>query len=159
MLSIQNQKKTCSFFGHREISVTKELKQKLRVIIENLITFENFVIFFFGGFGEFDNLCHEIVTELKNKYSFVKRIYVCEDYNFVDRPHKRPKWLAKEDYEEFIYLDMRYTRFYQRIYFRNIEMIEQSDFILFYVINTENSGAYKTMQYAKRKKKTFINIA
>lgn len=159
MLSIQNQQKTCSFFGHREIIVTKELKQKLRDIIENLITKENFVIFFFGGFGEFDNLCHEIVTKLKNKYSFVKRIYVCEDYNFVDRPHKRPKWLTKKDYEEFIYLDMRYTGFYQKIYFRNIEMIEQSDFILFYVNNTENSNAYKTMQYAKRKKKTFINIA
>ena len=67
--------------------------------------------------------------------------------------------LTKKDYEEFIYLDMRYTGFYQRIYFRNIEMIEQSDFILFYVNNTENSNAYKTMQYAKRKKKTFINIA
>ena len=54
---------------------------------------------------------------------------------------------------------MKYTGFYQRIYFRNLEMIEQSDFIIFYVNNTENSGAHKAMQYAKRKKKAFINVA
>ncbi len=151
--------KVCSFFGHREICITEELKNKLRDVIESLITKENFGIFFFGGFGKFDDLCHEIVTELKNKYSFIKRMYVCEDYKFVDRPHKRPKWLTKEDYEEFIYLDMKYTGFYQRIYFRNLDMIEQSDFIIFYVNNTENSGVYKAMQYARRKKKTFINVA
>lgn len=86
MLSIQNQQKTCSFFGHREIIVTKELKQKLIDIIENLITKENFVIFFFGGFGEFDNLCHEIVTKLKTNilllrgYMFVKIIILLIDH-------------------------------------------------------------------------------
>lgn len=38
-------------------------------------------------------------------------------------------------------------------------MINQSDFIIFYVNNKENSGAYKAMRYTKKKKKSFINIA
>lgn len=38
-------------------------------------------------------------------------------------------------------------------------MINQSDFIIFYVNKTENSGAYKALQYIKKKKKPFINIA
>ena len=62
--------KVCCFIGHREISVTEELKSKLKDIIENLINKENFGIFFFGGFGEFDDLCHEVVTALKKQIFF-----------------------------------------------------------------------------------------
>lgn len=104
-------------------------------------------------------MCWKIVTYYKKQYSYIERIYVCEDYKFIDRPHKRPNWLRDENYEEFIYLDISYTGFYKRIYFRNCEMINQSDYIIFYVTNNvSNSGAYKALEYAKRKKKNYVNI-
>ncbi len=37
-------------------------------------------------------------------------------------------------------------------------MIDDSDFVLFYVTEKENSGAYKAFKYAKSKKKNIINI-
>ena len=37
-------------------------------------------------------------------------------------------------------------------------MIDESDYCVFYVANTQNGGAYKAMQYAKRKKKAIINL-
>ena len=38
-------------------------------------------------------------------------------------------------------------------------MINQSDYIIFYVTNNvSNSGAYKALEYAKRKKKNYVNI-
>ena len=66
--------------------------------------------------------------------------------------------MKDEDFEEFIYLDLAFDWWYQRIYFRNVEMINQSDFVIFYVNRTAKSGAYKTFQYAKKIKKPFINL-
>ena len=40
---------TCCFIGHREINVTDELKEKLRVVIERLIVYENIDTFLFGS--------------------------------------------------------------------------------------------------------------
>ena len=137
-----NYNKTCSFFGHREIEVTEELTEKLRNKIEDLILNESYTNFMFGGFGMFDDLCHKVVSELKEKYNFIKRIYCLEDERYL-RVSKRPHYLTNEDYEEFIYLPLKYDYWYTRIYFRNCEIINQSDFVIFYVKNTENSGAYK----------------
>ena len=59
---------TCCFFGHRKIDETAELKNKLCGIIENLIVNEKIDTFFFGSKSQFNDLCHEIVTDLKEKY-------------------------------------------------------------------------------------------
>lgn len=148
--------KTCSVFGHREIEITYELKVKLKNTFIDLITNKNVGIFYFGGFGQFDKLCWEIITELQLQFPYIKRIYVCENENYVNRPHKRPKWLNFEDYEEIIYFSLDFDYWYTRIYYRNIAIIEHSDFNIFYILNSENSGAYKAFTYAKKHKKTTI---
>ncbi|MBE5730414.1 MAG: hypothetical protein E7350_00490 [Clostridiales bacterium] len=72
------QHKICSFFGHRKIELTEELKQRTKKVIEDLITKHNVLIFLFGSRSDFDYLCHSIVTELKEKYPNIKRIsYTC----------------------------------------------------------------------------------
>ena len=65
--------KTCCFFGHRKIEITEELKNRLLAIIENLIISENVTTFLFGSRSQFDDLCHTIVTELKEKYPHLRR--------------------------------------------------------------------------------------
>lgn len=57
--------KNCCFVGHRKIEVTNELKQNLRSIIESMITEYNVNNFLFGTRSEFNDLCLEIVTDLK----------------------------------------------------------------------------------------------
>ena len=149
--------KACSVFGHSEIDITDDLKIKLLDRFEALIK-DHFGVFYFGGFGLFDEICWEIVTELKKKYPHIKRIFCLADSRH-QRESKRPKWLKDEDYEEIVYLDLVFDYWYKRIYYRNIEIINRSDYIIFYVCHTQNSGAYKAMQYAMRKKKSFENIA
>ncbi len=122
-----------------------------------LITKENVRLFYFGGFGEFDDLCHKIVSELKNKYPNIYRIFCLSDPRH-QRLSKRPIWIKDEDYEEIIYLNLINDYWYKRIYFRNCEMIDRSDFVVFYVNHSERSGAYKALQYAIKKKKQIINI-
>ena len=60
--------KVCSFFGHRKIEITEELKEKVRAIVEDLIVNHNVLIFLFGSRSDFDYLCHLVVTELREKY-------------------------------------------------------------------------------------------
>ena len=66
--------KTCSFFGHRKIEITEELKQKVKEVIEDLIDNHNVLIFLFGSRSDFDYLCHWVVTELREKYP--QRLYM-----------------------------------------------------------------------------------
>ena len=60
--------KACSFFGHRDTPQTEELKQKMRETVERLIVEEGVDTFLFGSRSKFDELCHIVVTELKEKY-------------------------------------------------------------------------------------------
>ena len=71
--------KTCSFFGHRDTPQTEELKQKVRETVERLIVEEGVDTFLFGSRSKFDELCHIVVTELKEKYPHIQRIaYLCK---------------------------------------------------------------------------------
>jgi len=148
--------KICSVFGHSTIEITKELESKLFETFKELIEkgCENF---YFGGFGMFDALCWKIVTKLKEKYPHIKRTFCLYDPRH-QRISKRPKSLKTENYEEFIYLDLEFDWWYQRIYYRNCAIVDRSDIVFFYVTQKENSGAYKIFSYAKKMKKKYINI-
>lgn len=149
--------KSCSCFGHNKIEITEELKYQLKQIFETLITKENVRYFYFGGFSEFDDLCWKIVTELKLQYPSIYRIFCLSDPRH-QRLSKRPRWIKDENYEEITYLDLNFDYWYTRIYYRNCEIIDRSDFVVFYVNHTERSGAYKALQYATKKKKQIINV-
>lgn len=148
--------KTCSVFGHSKIEITNELEIKLFETCKELIE-KGYVYFYFGGFGMFDELCHKVVSKLKEINNHIKRVFCLSDPRHL-RTSKRPIWLKNEDYEEFVYLDLEFDWWYQRIYYRNCAMIDKSDIVLFYIEERENSGAYIAYKYAKQKKKKIINL-
>ena len=149
--------KICSCFGHREIELTEKLKKQLYKIYEDLIL-DDFDTFYFGGFSMFDDLCYEVVSELKIKYPHIKRVFCVTDERYL-RYSKQPCWLKETPFEEIIYLTLKFDWWYMRVYYRNIEMIEASDFVIFYVENSTNSKITKTFQYAKKKNKKYVNLA
>ncbi len=148
--------KNCSVFGHSTIETTSKLENRLYLIFEDLIK-KGYETFYFGGFGMFDELCHKIISELREKYRQIKRIFCLSDPRHL-RLNKRPKYLKNEDYEDFVYLELEFDWWYKRIYYRNCAIIDKSDIVVFYVEKKENSGAYKTFKYAQKMKKSFINI-
>ena len=149
--------KICSFFGHRQIMNTEWLRKRVTFLVERLIVEQGYAIFLFGGFGEFDELCYNIVSHLKEKYPKLQRIYCVHDEKYL-LERKHPVYLRTTDYEEFIYLPLSFDYWYTRIYYRNCEMIERSDYIIFYTENRKNSGANKALEYAKRHKKEYANL-
>lgn len=153
-------KNTCCFIGHREITETKELKIKLEVIIEKLIAENSVDTFLFGSKSRFNDLCLEIVSELKEKYPDVKRIYVGAEYPYINDNYK--KYLL-ESYED-TYFPKNITEAGKAVYIeRNFEMIDKSGFCVLYY-DTENattnrkSGTKIAIDYAVKKGEKVINV-
>lgn len=60
--------KICSFFGHRNVIPTEELKNKIKNVVKKLIVEDGVLTFLFGSRSNFDNLCNIVVSELKTEF-------------------------------------------------------------------------------------------
>lgn len=170
MLDIDKEK-TCCFFGHRKIDETEELKNNLRGIIENLIVNEKVDTFFFGSKSQFDDLCHKTVTDLREKYPHLKRIYVRSAFQYI------PDWYEDsllQHYEDTYFPEHMENAGRASYVERNQEMINKSDFCIVYYDENyappkrknsrrdltdyqPRSGTKIAYDYAVKKKKIIIN--
>lgn len=163
---------TCCFFGHRKINKTDVLRNKVYRVIEELIKDYNVHTFLFGSKSKFDDLCLNVVTELKEKYPHIKRIYVRAEYADIG-----------DDYIDYL------LKFYDDTYFpeklcragrasyveRNQEMINKSAFCVVYYDKTYSpprrknsrkdltgyqpkSGTKLAYDYAEKKGLKIINM-
>ena len=83
----------------------------------------------FGSKSQFNNLCWEIVTQLKEKYPQLRRIYVRAEYPYIDDDYK--KYLL--EYYENTYYPERIIDAGKAVYVeRNFEMIDKSNFCIVY---------------------------
>lgn len=154
--------KTCCILGHRTFEKTKDLELKVKKVVFNLIEKENVTEFLFGSRSEFIDFCYDIITEYKQIYPNIKRIFVRAEYPIIS-----------EDYYNYL------RRFYEDSYFydeklisnkfsyirRNQTMINKSDFCLFYFKDNyipktkSQSGTRIAYEYAIKKRKVITNIA
>ena len=164
--------KTCCFFGHRKVKETEELKNKLYKVIENLIVNENTDTFLFGSKSDFNSLCLEITTSLKDIYPHIRRIYVRAEFQYIDDSYR--EYLA-ESYEDTYYPE-HISKAGKAVYVeRNIEMINKSRFCVTYFDENyapprrkqskraltdyqPKSGTARAYDYAVKKKKEIINV-
>lgn len=170
---MQTEKKTCCVFGHRKIAGKTQLKVDLTKIIENLIVNENVDTFLVGSKSEFDELCREVLCELKEKYPNIKRIYVRAEYSDIN-----------DNYEKYLLQSCEHTYFPDRarkagkaVYVqRNYEMIDNSDICVVYFKDNylpqrrknsrqdlfdyqPKSGTSIAYKYAAWKNRIIINLA
>ncbi len=181
-----NTKLICCFIGHRTIEITEDFIFKLKLFIEDLILNKGYSIFLFGSRSDFDYLCHSIVTELKTKYPYIKRIsYTCRSETCT-LESEREKWEkiysyfekrevhllgVEEEYEH----KTKYMSGKASYVERNFAMIDDSHLCIFYYREDykpemrkyskksigyyqPKSGTRLAYQYAIRKKKYIINF-
>ena len=136
----------CCFIGHRTIIETEKLKTHLIKIIEKLVTDENVDTFLFGSKSRFNSLCLEAVTEMKEKYPHIKRIYVRAEYPYISEQYKN---YLLENYENTYYPERIMNSGRAAYVERNYEMIDNSHFCI----------AYYNEQSAPTTRKTSTKIA
>jgi len=153
-------KNVCCFFGHRTINETEKLKAQLIEKIEKLIV-EDFVdTFLFGSKSRFNSLCLELVTQLKENYPHIKRVYVRAEYPYISEDYK--KYLL-QNYEDTYYPENIINSGRASYVERNYEMINNSHFcVVYYDENggptTRKSGTKIALDYAIKKRKKIIKI-
>ena len=167
LLFFRGNMKTCSFFGHRDTPQTEELKQKIRETVERLIIEEGVDTFLFGSRSNFDELCHIVVTELKEKYPNIRRIaYLCKHESGClvgagMEQRRRIKELTGRDvyvpeYEDIRKSDRVNSAGRASYVVRNYWMVENSDYVIIYIkknysLSRSISGTWVVYQYAIKK--------
>lgn len=141
--------KTVTFFGHSKLSPaqTPAIKEKLESELEALIK-QGADIFLLGGYGDFDNLCARAVRSLKEKHPHITSVLVIP---YMTNPFDKNLY----DCSEYPPLENVPQRF--AILKRNEYMAERADAVVSY-IDHEWGGAYKAVEYARKKGKQIIMI-
>lgn len=164
--------KTCCFIGHRKIVITDELNKKMHDTVKNLIENEKVYTFLFGSKSAFNRFAYKIVTEIKLKYSQIRRIYVRAEFADISEDYKN---YLLEGYEDTYYPDKIIGAGKQAYVERNYEMIEKSDFCVCYydvnyqppkrkggngnlIENQPKSGTKIAYEYAVKRHKEVINV-
>ena len=140
--------KTCCFFGHRE--VTHNIRDKLKAIIENLITEEGVTEFYAGNQGQFDCIVFSVLKELKTEYPQIRYTVV-----LAYMPDEHIKELYGED---TLYPDgMESVPKKFAISKRNDWIIQQSGIAICYV-HKITGGAAKFREKAEKKGLRIIDV-
>ena len=154
--------KSCSFFGHRDTPQTEELKQKVRETVKRLIVEDGIDTFLFGSRSNFDELCHVVVTELKEKYPYIRRIaYLCKHETAclvgtgMELKQKIKGIIGRDsyvgEYEEIKKSDRVNSAGRAAYVERNYWMINESDYsIIFLHSEKQNSGTRVVYNYARK---------
>lgn len=163
--------KKCCFIGHRKIDKSTELENRLYNEIEKLIH-EGVDTFLFGSKSEFDSLCHLIVSDLKEIYPHIKRVYVRAEYSDITDDYR--KYLLKS-YEDTYYPEKIRNSGRASYVERNQYMINQCLVCIVYykddylpprrkkskadlIEYQPRSGTRVACEYAKNKGKRIINV-
>ncbi|MBR4282975.1 MAG: hypothetical protein IKT35_04595 [Clostridia bacterium] len=149
---------TVCFIGHRKIENHNRVEKVTKEFVTDLIENYNCTNFLFGSKSEFNYICLDILTKLKEIHSNINRIYVRAEYPNI-----------KNDYEDYLLERYEKTIFPKHlenagkaIYIkRNQYMIDESDICVFFYDNNsfnKKSGTKLALDYAIKKNKFVINI-
>ena len=135
--------KKCCFIGHRTIEQSDELLNMLNTTIRRLILEEGVQYFLFGSRSAFDDLCHGVVTELQKEYPHLVRVAYTRRSEYAVKAEEKEQmersWssllkrdVKLKDYDAEVQSERVYSAGKASYVERNREMIDASDFCIFY---------------------------
>lgn len=148
---------TVSFFGHRRIYNQLRLDQTLDNLILELLREHSYVEFLVGRDGDFDQLVSSAIKRCQRAFGNHN-----SSHTWV-MPYPTSFFRDNEEacyayYDEIEISEASSAKHFKAAFqSRNRDMIDRSDFAVFYV-ETNEGGAYQTMQYAIKLGKEYINL-
>lgn len=149
---------TVSFFGHREINNIIETESKLGKIIRNLLRQKEYAEFLVGRDGKFDLLVSSTIKRVTENCCYGNSDHVLV-LPYMKAEYKNNKQNYNDYYDEIeVCSESSSAHYKSAIYIRNMNMVDRSNMIVCY-IRHNSGGAYKAVQYAKKKSVEICNIA
>ena len=149
---------TVAFWGHSYIYNFNLIEELLKKHIKTLIDSKEYVDFFVGRNGDFDRFVTSAILSIQKNHSDDNSSIV------LMLPYTTAEYLNNQAAFENYYSNIEISSYASNIHpkaaikARNKEMVDRADLIICYIEN-KNSGAYKTIQYAKKQNKNIINLA
>lgn len=134
-----------TFCGHKEVWDREPVERWLKQVCGELIS-QGANEFFLGGYGHFDYMCASALRKLKEIHPQIRLILVLPYLNST---------MITDGYDETVYPPLETVPPRFAIVRRNEWMVRESDVVVAYVIRGFG-GAAKTLEYARKKKKTII---
>ena len=143
-----------TFCGHDEININREeLQDNVLSAINNYAKGED-VTFYLGGYGTFDWIALRACQKYKESHPASQLFFIAPYYG-------EEYFESKENYikecDGIVYPEVEKTPKRFAISKRNEWMVSKADYVIAYV-NFSWGGAVKTLQYAVKHKKPFINF-
>ena len=143
-----------TFCGHGNINIGQSVADKIKdFLIEKVKQYTN-AKFYLGGYGGFDSLAFSILRKLKRDFQNIELIFISP---YLDSSYSKLQ-IANEIYDGTLYPPLETVPKRFAILKRNEWMVGSCDLLIAYV-KYSWGGARKTLDYAIRKKKSYINFA
>ena len=140
---------TVTFFGHRHLSDPFAVEKQLEPILHDLITSKEYVYFFVGRDGEFDQLAASTVRKAIGDYA-------CGNASLIlVLPYERAEYRDnRESFEAYydeieICLESANAHPKAAIFERNNQMILQADLVIC-AIEHDSGGAFMAVKFAEK---------
>ena len=146
-----------AFFGHRKLLNIGDLFEVVKQTILLNISKNETVEFYCGGYGDFDNLCLNACNEIKKEQEKCETVFITPYISEIQQ-RKIKELISANLYDSVIYPPLENVPLKFAISKRNEWIVNKADLIIAYVTH-KFGGAYKSLLYAKRKKKKIINLA
>ena len=142
-------RRACCFIGHREVKDVTKTYLQAKNCIEELIVKEKMKTFYFGSKSKFDELCLKIVTDLKDIYSELVRVYVRAEYEYIGKEYTS---YLLHSYDKTYYAKKAQNANKLVYIKRNEEMIDNSRICIFYYDKKHRtrSGTAIAFDYAQK---------
>lgn len=149
---------TVAFFGHRYVDNTSVLEAALEREIRKLIDTHEYVDFPVGRNGDFDQLASSSILRVQQAHRDDNSALVLV-LPYLTAEYRNNETTFREYYTDIeISGTASFAHPKAAIQIRNREMVDRADLVICYV-EREKGGAWQTVQYAQKQKKTIHNLA
>ena len=138
-----------SFFGHSDFRKRDLYENTLIKNIKEISKHEPLTLFF-GEYGEFDRFAYSVCKNCNEISKHSHFVFVTPYLN--DKINE-----YKSYYDEILYPPLEKVPLKLAIIYRNRWIVDNSDYIFFYV-SRNFGGAHKAFEYAQKRGKNFLNL-
>ena len=142
-----------AFFGHRRIYNIGEIEEKLVPILNELILTKEYVEFYIGRSGDFDEFVASVIKRVQ------KQLDIDNNVMILTLPYTVKNIEYYENYYDEIVIPEAIGKAHPKaaITLRNRWMVDAADLVISY-IEHEEGGAYETVKYSNTLGKRVINL-